>query len=79
MCLSNNTCNEREVVDELSGTLTSFQTTRVEALVTDTANFLANDSQRNVLQETVEEAQKIASALEKVQGNYGSVGQLLGE
>lgn len=70
---------EGEVTDELSGRLTSFETTRVERLVNDTGNFLANDTQREVLQSVVEEAQKIMAALDKVRGNSDSVGQLLGK
>lgn len=67
------------MTDELSGQLTSFQTTNVERLVNDTANFLANDTQRNVLQTAVEEMQKLGSALNTAQGLQDTPAQLLGE
>ena len=79
VCLSNNTCNEREVTDELSGQLTGFETTRVEQLVNDTAYFLSNDTQRNVLLNAVEELQKIGVALDRAQRADTTLGDLLGE
>ncbi|XP_067930677.1 phospholipid-transporting ATPase ABCA1-like [Watersipora subatra] len=77
MCLSNNTCFDHEVADELSGRLTSFETTGVERLVNDTATFLSNDTQTQVLYNAVTEMAKISDALQTLQSNRNSLGSLL--
>lgn len=78
VCLSNNTCNERAVTDELSGALTGFQTTYVEQLVNDTANFLANDTNRDLIERVIKEVEKVNNAVEKVQSIKEPLGDLLG-
>lgn len=78
MCTSNNTCMGNEVADELSSRLTSFDTSPLEMLVNDTADFLSNDTQRQAVVEAAHEIRKISIALNEVARENSSIASLLG-
>ena len=77
--MANNTCHERPVTDELSGALTSFQTTYLERLVNDTANFLSNDTNRDLIERITKEVEKVTYAYNKAQNIKEPLGDLLGK
>ena len=77
--MANNTCHERAVTDELSGALTSFQTTYLERLVNDTANFMSNDTNRDLIERITKEVEKVTYAYNKAQNIKEPLGDLLGK
>lgn len=80
MCTSNNTCMDHEVTDELSSRLTSFQTTYIENLISDSADFLSNDTQKRLIQDIIEELAKISDAVSRLnETSDEGIGKLLGE